>query len=314
MFLPFFAQLRAHRVPVSLREYLTFLEGMSAGLVTYDVEGFYYLARAAMVKDERNLDKFDRAFGVYFKGLENLDQHIEALIPEERLRKEFERSLSDEERAKIESLGGLDKLIEEFKKRLEEQKDRHQGGSKWIGTAGTSPFGAYGYNPEGVRIGQDRSRHKRAVKVGAPRTFRDPGEACCRGIGVTGGAFRGLAAFNEEEVLRLRGALDPDAEDVDGVLLVLENPVPDEIPLILSVDALLASRGGSTAHAAVAVNGIDDKPFSAVLGVSRLKVRDGYAEMLGPDGQPRCTIRPGDIVSIHGQTGEVFAGSKALYA
>ena len=132
---------------------------------------------------------------------------------------------------------------------------------------------------------------------------RDPGEACCRGIGVTGGAFRGLAAFNEEEVLRLRGALDPDAEDVDGVLLVLENPVPDEIPLILSVDALLASRGGSTAHAAVAVNGIDDKPFSAVLGVSRLKVRDGYAEMLGPDGQPRCTIRPGDIVSIHGQTG-----------
>lgn len=159
-----------------------------------------------------------------------------------------------------------------------------------------------------------QSRSAEIERRFAPRTFRDPGEACCRGIGVTGGAFRGLAAFNEDEALRLREELDPEAEGVDGVLLVLENPVPDEIPLILSVDGLLASRGGSTAHAAVAVNGIDDKPFSAVLGVSRLKVRDGYAEMLGPDGQPRCTIRPGDIVSIHGQTGEVFAGSKALYA
>ena len=148
----------------------------------------------------------------------------------------------------------------------------------------------------------------------APRTFRDPGEACGRGIGVTGGAFRGLAAFSEDEALRLRERLDPESEEVDGILLVLENPVPDEIPLILSVDGLLASRGGSTAHAAVAVNGIDDKPFSAVLGVSQLKVRDGYAEMLGPDGEPRCTIRPGDVVSIHGQTGEVFTGSRPLYA
>jgi pyruvate,orthophosphate dikinase len=147
-----------------------------------------------------------------------------------------------------------------------------------------------------------------------PRTFRDPGPACGRGIGVMGGAFRGRAAFNEADAARLRVELDPSSEDVDGVLLVLENPVPDEIPLILSVDGLLASRGGSTAHAAVAVNGIDDRPFSAVLGVSQLQVLGDRAVLRRTDGQPDCVIRTGDVVSIHGQTGEVFAGSRPVYA
>jgi pyruvate,orthophosphate dikinase len=147
-----------------------------------------------------------------------------------------------------------------------------------------------------------------------PRTFRDPGPACGRGIGVMGGAFRGVAAFNEADAERLRATLDPEADDVDGVLLVLENPVPDEIPLILSVDGLLASRGGSTAHAAVAVNGIDDKPFSAVLGVSQLQVFSDHAIVRRAEGQPECVIRTGDVVSIHGQTGDVFAGSRAVYA
>ena len=146
-----------------------------------------------------------------------------------------------------------------------------------------------------------------------PRTFRDPGPACGRGIGVMGGAFRGVAAFGEADAARLRAALDPAADDIDGVLLVLENPIPDEIPLILSVDGLLASRGGSTAHAAVAVNGIDDRPFSAVLGVSQLQVRGDHATLRRADGAEECVIRAGDIVSIHGQTGEVYVGSKPVY-
>lgn len=176
MFLRFFETLRKTGVPVSLREYLGFLEGVLAGLVTYDIEGFYYLARTAMVKDERHLDRFDRAFAETFKGLETIsaEQIIAALdLPADWLKKLAEATLSEEEKARIESLGGFDRLMETLKKRLAEQKGRHQGGSKWIGTAGTSPFGAYGYNPEGVRIGQDQSRHRRAVKVWDKREFRD---------------------------------------------------------------------------------------------------------------------------------------------
>ncbi len=176
MFLPFFETLRATGIPVSLREYLAFLEGVKRGLVTYDIEGFYFLARTAMVKDERNLDKFDQAFSKSFKGLEELSAEavLEAVdIPEEWLRRMAEKHLSEEEKAEIEALGGFEKLMETLKKRLEEQKGRHQGGSKWVGTAGTSPFGAYGYNPEGVRIGQDSSRHRRAVKVWDKREFRN---------------------------------------------------------------------------------------------------------------------------------------------
>ncbi|HDR28072.1 vWA domain-containing protein [Rhodovulum sp.] len=176
MFLPFFQSLRAAGIPVSLREYLGFLEGVKAGLVTYDVEGFYYLARTVMVKDERLLDRFDRAFAESFSGLEEIGPGdvLEALdLPEDWLRKLAERHLSAEERAEIEALGGLDKLMEALKERLRDQQGRHQGGNKWIGTAGTSPFGAWGYNPEGVRIGQDVSRHRKAVKVWDRREFRN---------------------------------------------------------------------------------------------------------------------------------------------
>ncbi|MEL0435862.1 vWA domain-containing protein [Phycobacter sp. K97] len=176
MFQPFFENLRKASVPVSLREYLTFLEGMKRGLATYDIDAFYYLARAAMVKDERNIDKFDRAFAATFEGLEALPASavLEAVdIPEEWLRKMAEKHLSEEERAEIEALGGFDKLMETLKERLKEQEGRHQGGNKWIGTAGTSPFGAYGYNPEGVRIGQKESRHQRAVKVWDKREFKN---------------------------------------------------------------------------------------------------------------------------------------------
>jgi uncharacterized protein len=172
MFVNFFLELRQAKVPVSLREYLTLMEAMRQNLAAYSVEDFYYLSRAALVKDERNLDKFDRVFGLHFKGIETIgDAGIE--IPEEWLRKLAEKVLTEEEKELIKSLGGWEKLMEALQKRLAEQKGRHQGGSKWIGTAGTSPFGAYGYNPEGVRIGQDGNRNKRAVKVWDKREFRN---------------------------------------------------------------------------------------------------------------------------------------------
>ncbi len=176
MFLPFFETLRGAGIPVSLREFLSFLEALDAGMATYDVDEFYYLARTTMVKNEAHLDRFDRAFAEAFRGIEAIPAEavLDALdLPEEWLRKLAEKHLSDAEKAEIEALGGFDRLMDTLRERLKKQQARHQGGSKWIGTAGTSPFGAYGYNPEGVRIGQDRSRHQRAVKVWDKRAFRD---------------------------------------------------------------------------------------------------------------------------------------------
>ena len=218
MFLPFFENLRKGGVPVSLREYLSFLDAMRAGLVTYDVEAFYYLARTAMVKDERNIDKFDRAFATAFKGLEKIgfEQVLEAVdIPADWLRKMAEKHLSDEEKAEIEALGGFEKLMETLKKRLEEQKDRHQGGNKWIGTAGTSPFGAYGYNPEGVRIGQKESRNRSAVKVWDKREFRnldDTVELGTRNIKVALKRLRRWARDGAADELDLDGTIRATAE------------------------------------------------------------------------------------------------------
>src|SRR6478752_537627 len=173
MFVAFFHDLKAAGVPVTLREYLTLMEAMEKDLAGRRVEDFYYLSRAALVKDERNLDKFDRVFGHVFKGLELLPDGLLIEIPAEWLKKLTEKYLTEDEKEQIETMGGLDKLLETLRQRLKEQKGRHQGGSKWIGTGGTSPFGAYGYNPEGVRIGQDESRHRRAVKVWDKREFKD---------------------------------------------------------------------------------------------------------------------------------------------
>ena len=173
MFITFFHELKAAGVPVTVREYLTLMEAMDKDVAARRVEDFYYLSRTVLVKDERNLDKFDRVFGQVFKGLELLSDGEEVHIPEEWLKKLAEKYLTPEEMKEIQALGGWDKLLETLAKRLAEQKGRHQGGSKWIGTAGTSPFGAYGYNPEGIRIGQDKGRHGRAVKVWDKREFRD---------------------------------------------------------------------------------------------------------------------------------------------
>ncbi|KGM88519.1 Uncharacterized protein rosmuc_01351 [Roseovarius mucosus DSM 17069] len=218
MFLPFFENLRRAGLPVSLREYLTFLEAMGRGLVTYDVEGFYYLARSAMVKDERHIDRFDQAFSTSFSGLEAITAQdvLDAVdLPAEWLQKLAEKHLTPEERAEIEALGGFDKLMETLRERLKEQQGRHQGGSKWIGTAGTSPFGAYGYNPEGVRIGQDQSRHRRAVKVWDKREFRnldDSVELGTRNIKVALKRLRKWARDGAAEELDLDGTIRATAE------------------------------------------------------------------------------------------------------
>ncbi|WP_419738143.1 vWA domain-containing protein [Ruegeria sp.] len=218
MFLPFFENLRKAGIPVSLREYLTFLEGMKKGLATYDVEAFYYLARVSMVKDERNIDKFDRAFAASFEGLGEIsfDQVLEAVdIPADWLAKMAEKHLSDEEKAEIEALGGFDKLMDTLRERLKEQQGRHQGGNKWIGTAGTSPFGAYGYNPEGVRIGQKESRHQRAVKVWDKREFKnldDTVELGTRNIKVALKRLRRWVREGAAEELDLDGTIRATAE------------------------------------------------------------------------------------------------------
>jgi uncharacterized protein with von Willebrand factor type A (vWA) domain len=172
MFLTFFTELKSAGVPVTLREYLGLMQALDADLASRRVEDFYYLSRALLVKDERNLDKFDRVFGHVFRGLELMQDTLAAQIPEEWLKKLTEKYLTEEEKKQIEALGGLDKLLETLKQRLAEQKGRHQGGSKWIGTGGTSPFGNSGYNPEGIRIG-GQSTHRRAVKVWDKREFKD---------------------------------------------------------------------------------------------------------------------------------------------
>jgi hypothetical protein len=173
MFLTFFNELRQAKVPVTLKEYLALVEGLEKQVIDMKVDDFYYLSRAILVKDERNLDKFDRVFAHAFKGLETLEQTDIAQIPEDWLKALTEKFLTEEEKKQIESLGGWEKLMEELKKRLEEQKKRHEGGSKMIGSGGTSPFGNNGYNPEGVRIGQKDSRHGKAVKVWDKRDYKN---------------------------------------------------------------------------------------------------------------------------------------------
>ncbi len=218
MFIPFFLELKAAKIPVSLREYLSLLEGMEADLVTYDVEGFYYLSRTALVKDERFIDRFDQVFSHVFKGVEAVSGEgaVDVMnLPEEWLRRLAEKHLTEEEKKLVEALGGFEKLMETLKQRLEEQKGRHQGGSKWIGTAGTSPFGAYGYNPEGIRIGQHESRHRRAVKVWDKREFRnfdDSVEIGTRNIKVALKRLRRWVRQGADEEFDLPGTIRATAE------------------------------------------------------------------------------------------------------
>ena len=173
MLINFFMTLRQERLPVSFTELFALLDCLEHNFAFGDIDEFYHVARLCLVKDEKHFDKFDRAFSKYFEQLDLIDDLSLYQIPEQWLKKQFENSLSDEEKAQIEAMGGLEKLLEAFRKRMEEQQKRHQGGNKWIGTGGTSPFGAYGYNPEGIRIGQDEGRNNRAVKVWDRRNYRD---------------------------------------------------------------------------------------------------------------------------------------------
>jgi len=172
MLVNFFQALKDGGVPVTPRELLDLLAAMNKQLVFGSIDDFYNLSRAVMVKDEKYYDRFDRAFGLHFRDLEGVDDVIEALIPDDWLRSEFVKQLSEEDKAKIESLGGLEKLIDEFKKRLEEQEKRHEGGNKWVGTGGTSPFGNDGFHPEGIRVG-GQGKNKKAVKVWDRRDFKN---------------------------------------------------------------------------------------------------------------------------------------------
>ena len=197
MLINFFNTLKKARVPVSIKELLDLMSAMEKNLAFGSIDDFYLLARTCMVKDEKYYDRFDRAFGAYFKNLENIDGIVEALLPEDWLRKEFEKHFTDEEKAKVESLGGLEKLIEEFKKRLEEQKKRHEGGNKWVGTNGTSPFGHGGFNPEGIRIGGPGGKGT-AVKVWDERQYQDLDDSVQIGTRNIKVALRRLRKFARE--------------------------------------------------------------------------------------------------------------------
>ena len=252
MFARFFETLRQTGVPVSIGEYLAFLEGMAAGLATYDVEDFYYLARTSMVKDERHLDRFDRAFSESFKGLAALSADEVLLpmdLPADWLAKLAEKHLTPEEKAAIDAAGGFAALMDRLRQRLAEQQGRHQGGNKWIGTAGTSAFGAYGYNPEGVRIGQDTSHHQRAVKVWDKRAFRnldDRVELGTRNIKIALRRLRKWARDGAADELDLDGTIRATADH--GFLDVQTRP---ERRNAVKVLLFLDSGGSMEAHVRV---------------------------------------------------------------
>src|SRR5580658_139499 len=208
MLVKFFLLLRSAGVPATITELMTLLEALQKGLGHASAERFYHLARTCLIKDERYYDRFDRVFSAHFKGAEELFAALARELPADWLKKMLVRDLTDEEKAEIEALGGWDKLMETLKKRLEEQKGRHEGGSKWIGTAGTSPYGAYGFNPEGIRIGQEGSRNRSAVKVWDQREYRNLDDSVELGTRNIKLALRRLRRFAREG--------SPDELDLDG--------------------------------------------------------------------------------------------------
>lgn len=238
MFIGFFQALREGGVPATLREYLAFLEALKKNAAGYRVEHFYYLARAALVKDERKLDRFDRVFAYWFQGMEEIKDPFQR-IPDEWLKAWGERHLSEEEKAQVKELGGWRELMEELKKRLEEQNERHEGGSKWIGTKGTSPFGAYGYNPFGVRIGQHKSRHRRAVKVWDRREFADfddQVELGTRNMKVALRKLRRLTREGRDEELDLPGTIHKTAANAGYLDIEMVPSRENQVKVLLFLD------------------------------------------------------------------------------
>ena len=239
MLIDFFLSLKQSGLPVSVKEYLMLCEAMQQGVIHGSVDDFYHLSRICLVKDEANFDRFDRAFAAYFKGVEALDAVLPADIPDEWLKKLAERVFTDEEKAQVEALGGWDKLMETLKQRLAEQKGRHQGGSKWIGTAGTSPFGAYGFNPEGIRIGQEGSRNRSAVKVWDRRDFRDYDDNVELGIRNIQLALRRLRKFareGAEEELDMDGTIRSTAHNAGYLDVKLIPERHNKVKVLLFLD------------------------------------------------------------------------------
>ncbi|MDO6460625.1 VWA domain-containing protein [Granulosicoccaceae sp. 1_MG-2023] len=239
MLIGLFQEVRKAGIPASLRELLDLHAALEQHLAFADMDDFYYLSRLCLVKDEKYFDRFDMAFSVYFQGLQDLNDVLAKVIPDEWLRREFERQLSEEERQRIDSLGGLDELLKQFKKRLEEQNERHQGGNKWIGTGGTSPFGAYGYNPEGIRIGQDRNRNRRAIKVWDRREFRnldDSVELGTRNIKVALKRLREFARSGADEELDLDNTISATARNAGFLDLKMRPEKHNAVKVLLLMD------------------------------------------------------------------------------
>jgi uncharacterized protein with von Willebrand factor type A (vWA) domain len=236
--LDFFFQLRDAKIPVTVREYLTLLEGMKAQFMTPSLDNFYHLSRLTLVKDERFFDRFDQVFGSYFKGLEkNMD--LFAQLPKDWLEKRFNREFTPEEMAAIEAMGGLDKLMERLKELLKEQKERHEGGSKWIGSGGTSPFGNNGYNPEGVRIGQDESRNRRAVKVWDQRLYQDYDdelEIGTRNIKIALRRLRRFAREGAEDELDLDNTIESTARNAGWLDLKMRPERHNSVKVLMLLD------------------------------------------------------------------------------
>ncbi|MFO1378884.1 MAG: VWA domain-containing protein [Chitinivorax sp.] len=238
MLIDFFYQLKQARIPVSIKEFLTLLEALDKRVISGSLDDFYYLARTCLVKDEKHFDKFDKVFGSYFKGIESLGELLTADIPDDWLRKEFERFLSEDDKKQLEALG-WDKLMETFKQRLKEQKERHAGGNKWIGTGGTSPFGANGYNPEGIRIGQEQSRHRKAVKVWDQREFKnfdDQVQLGTRNIKVALRRLRQFARAGAEEILDLDGTIKATANNAGHLDLKMVPELHNKVKVLLFLD------------------------------------------------------------------------------
>jgi len=238
MFISFFLELRAAKVPASLREFLTLMEAMQRRVARFDIDEFYFLARATLVKDERHLDRFDRVFGHCFNGIET-PADPQAELPEEWLRKLGERYLTEEEKAQVEALGGWEKLMETLRQRLAEQQGRHSGGSKWIGTGGTSPFGAHGYNPEGIRIGPKSQGNRTAVKVWDKREFKnldDTIELGTRNIKLALRRLRQFARQGAELELDLPGTIRSTAHNAGWLDLQMVPERHNAVKLLLFLD------------------------------------------------------------------------------
>ena len=239
MLVRFFFLLRSAGVPVSITELLTLLEALKAGLGGLNAERFYYLARTCLVKDERYYDRYDKAFAAHFKGAEDLFALLQRELPEDWLAKTAVRELTDAEKAQVEALGGWEKLMETLTKRLEEQKERHQGGSKWIGTAGTSPFGAYGFNPQGVRVGQDGGRNRSAVKVWDKREFAnldDKVELGTRNIKMALRRLRRFARRGAPDELALADTIDATARSGGWLDIKMQAERHNVVKVLLLLD------------------------------------------------------------------------------